>query len=232
VYLVSQSRLDEASAAIAALQRLPLKAAQAKVAKLAMDGTKRQPKPSLWSLVSSRVYRFPLLIACFISLLRQFCGMNVVVFFSTETFEMVGIPGFVGSLMMATATILSTALAVSAIDRLGRRVLLLVSTIGMLATSLLLNVALPLIRSSDSASLAGALGVLVIVGAMLFVTSNEFGIGPMSRLISAELFPLRPRGTAMSIGALISWGSAVLVAQGFRLLQSLLGGFCFVPFSV
>lgn len=58
---------------------------------------------------------------------------------------------------------------------------------------------------------------------MAYVGSFAIGLGPVFWLILSEIYPLRIRGRAMSVGTAANWGANLLVALTFLTLTKLIG---------
>ena len=110
-----------------------------------------------------------------------------------------------------------TILAVRIIDRAGRRPLLIIGLIGMVVSLVLLGV----VFSLDSMS--GAAGLLATICLGLYIASFAISLGPVFWLM-ISIYPLRIRGTAMSVASIANWGSNFLVALTFPVLLATLGG--------
>ena len=111
-----------------------------------------------------------------------------------------------------------TILAVKIIDRAGRRPLLLIGLVGMVISLALLG----FVFSTGSTS--GAAGILATVCIALYIASFAISLGPVFWLMISEIYPLRIRGTAMSVASIANWGSNFLVALTFPVLLAVLGG--------
>lgn len=111
-----------------------------------------------------------------------------------------------------------TILAVRIIDRAGRRPLLIIGLIGMVVSLVLLGVVFSL------GSTSGAAGLLATICLGLYIASFAIRFGPVFWLIISEIYPLRIRGTAMSVASIANWGSNFLVALTFPVLLAALGG--------
>lgn len=113
-------------------------------------------------------------------------------------------------------------------DRLGRRVLLITSSFGMLVACVGLTVSLYL-SQAESNELLG----LITIGFMLwYVTFFEIGLGPIPWLMVAEIFPSDVSATAMTMAAGLNWVANFFVGLAFPLIQSSLGVWTFVPFAI
>jgi MFS family permease len=103
------------------------------------------------------------------------------------------------------------------IDRVGRRPLLLISLAGMAASLALLGLAFSLPQFKS------VLGWVSIASLMAFVGSYALGLGPVFWLILSEIYPLRIRGRAMSVGTAVNWTGNLVVALTFLTLTKALG---------
>jgi SP family arabinose:H+ symporter-like MFS transporter len=84
--------------------------------------------------------RFIFIIGLVVGILQQITGINAVYFYATSIFKQIGIgtdAAFSSGILLSTITVIFTIISMYLIDRMGRRPLLLVGTIGV-AISLLL----------------------------------------------------------------------------------------------
>jgi MFS family permease len=71
--------------------------------------------------------------------------------------------------------------------------------------------------------LGGMLGWIAVISLMVYVGSFAVGLGPVFWLMLSEIYPLRIRGRAMSVGTLANWATNLVVALSFLTLTQLLG---------
>ncbi|KAL7088892.1 hypothetical protein ACP275_13G156200 [Erythranthe tilingii] len=154
-----------------------------------------------------------LVTGCGIQIFQQITGIDATVYYSPRIFENAGIKDNT-DILAATVAVGFTKtifilIAIFLIDRVGRKPLLYVSTIGM--TFCLLCLGLTLWTSGE--------GTIGIVLAVLFVCGNvaffSIGIGPVCWVVSSEIFPLKLRAQASAMGAVGSRVSSGLVAMSF-----------------
>jgi len=62
-----------------------------------------------------------------------------------------------------------------------------------------------------------------VVSLMVYVGSFAIGLGPVFWLLLSEIYPLRMRGRAMSVGTLANWAANLIVALSFLTLTQVLG---------
>jgi len=126
--------------------------------------------------------------------------------------------------------VLSTGASIPLIERFGRRPLILAAELGMLLSIAVLTGAL--LGKSADASLAGALGPVVIVGVLAFVTFFEVGLGAIPWSIGGEIFPGESKGAAMALAATANWYANTAVGVLFPTIAKGLGkNLSFLPFA-
>jgi sugar porter (SP) family MFS transporter len=163
-----------------------------------------------------------LIIGIGLAIFQQVTGINTVIYYAPTILQGVGFSE--GGAIAATAlgvgvvNVGFTILAVYIIDRVGRRPLLIIGLIGMTISLALLG----LVFATGGAG--GAAGLLATVCLALYIASFAISLGPVFWLMISEIYPLRIRGTAMSVASIANWGSNWLVALTFPVLLATLGG--------
>ncbi|KAG5114411.1 hypothetical protein JHK82_037680 [Glycine max] len=162
------------------------------------------PSPSLRRMMITGIG-----IQCF----QQISGIDATLYYSPEIFKAAGIEDN-AKLLAATVAVgvtktLFILVAIFLIDKKGRRPLLLVSTIGMTICLFSIGVSLSLFPQ----------GSFVIALAILFVCGNvaffSVGLGPVCWVLTSEIFPLRVRAQASSLGAVGNRVCSGLVDMSF-----------------
>ena len=163
-----------------------------------------------------------LIIGIGLAIFQQITGINTVIYYAPTILQNVGFSE--GGAIAATAlgvgvvNVGFTILAVRIIDRAGRRPLLIIGLIGMVISLALLGVVFA------TGGAGGAAGLLATVCLGLYIASFAISLGPVFWLMISEIYPLRIRGTAMSVASIANWGSNWLVALTFPVLLATLGG--------
>ncbi|XP_042064847.1 probable polyol transporter 4 [Salvia splendens] len=155
-----------------------------------------------------------MLIAGFgIQSFQQITGIDATVYYSPKIFQAAGIEDK-SKLLAATVAVGVTKtafilIAIVLIDRVGRKPLLYVSTIGM--TVCLFSVGVTLSFFGEG-SFAVALAILGVCGNVAFFS---VGIGPVCWVLTSEIFPLRVRAQASALGAVGNRLCSGFVAMSF-----------------
>jgi len=156
----------------------------------------------------------PMIIGLLIMIFSQACGLQAVTQYCPKLLLDLGFKSessaMLGMVMVGVVLFGSTILTMFVIDKLGRRILLMLSSIGVI-------VSLLLFAAEFQFHVFSNFFVLMIV--LFSVVSYAIGIGPCSWLIVSEIFPTRVRGRATSICTFATWVTDFLVLLVFPMLQ-------------
>lgn len=164
--------------------------------------------------------------------MQQFCGVNVIAYYSTSMFISAGFGVSQALLVSMGSGIINFLFAIPAIytiDTFGRRNLLLVTfpimAIWLFFTgfSFMIDNHLPSDEPSDRRL------ACVTLGMYLFMVTYSPGEGPVPFTYSAEAFPLHFRDIGMSSSTAICWGFNFIISFTWPMIQEAFGdtgGFC------
>ena len=148
-------------------------------------------------------------IQCF----QQITGIDATVYYSPEIFQQAGVEGNSNLLAATVAVGVTKAVfilfAIFLIDKLGRKPLLYLSTIGMTICLFSLGLSLSLLGQGQ---VGIAMSILSVCGNVAFFS---VGIGPICWVVTTEIFPLRLRAQAAALGAVGNRVCSGLVAMSF-----------------
>jgi MFS transporter, SP family, galactose:H+ symporter len=174
-----------------------------------------------WKDIFSPWLRTALFIGIGIMFVQQFVGINTVIYYSPEIFKNAGFESKVAqiaaSVSVGVVNVLFTIVSMAVIDKLGRRKLYLIGTSGIVASLILLGLSFAL-----QDTLGESLKWVTVALLLLYIIFFAISLGPLGWLIISEVYPLKVRGVAMSIGALSNWGFNAIVTFTFLPLISLL----------
>ncbi|CAN1160966.1 Probable polyol transporter 4 [Linum perenne] len=214
-WLVMQNRVDEArlvlSKTIENENEVDDRLAEILVAAGGEKGLNSCEQKAVWRemLTPSPVLRRMLVTGFGIQCFQQITGTDAIVYYSPEIFKAAGIDDK-SNLLAATVAVgvsktVFILVAILLIDKLGRKPLLYISTIGMTCCLFGLGVTLT--------------GNFAIGLAITFVCANvaffSVGIGPVCWVVTSEIFPLRLRAQAAALGAVGNRVCSGLVAMSF-----------------
>jgi sugar porter (SP) family MFS transporter len=191
----------------------------------AQDGSKLAP-------FFVRQNRKVILLAVAIAAFNQLSGINAILYYANDIFRMAGAgdnAAGLQSVVVGLVNLISTMVALTVIDRIGRRKLMLVGSVGYLVSLGSLAAVFFLYDGNFS----GASSVMVLAGLILFIASHAFGQGSVIWVFISEIFPNRIRGRGQSLGSLTHWLFAAVVSTAFPgIAKALGGGMAFTLFFV
>jgi SP family galactose:H+ symporter-like MFS transporter len=174
-----------------------------------------------WSELLKPALRPAMIVGVGLAIAQQVTGINTVIYYAPTIFRFAGLSSasvaILAGVGVGAVNLVMTLVAMQLIDRVGRRPLLLVSLAGMAVSLGVLGLAFDLPR------FAGSLGWIAVVSLMLYVGAFAVGLGPVFWLVLSEIYPLRVRGRAMSVGTVTNWTGNLIVALSFLTLTHAMG---------
>jgi SP family arabinose:H+ symporter-like MFS transporter len=150
-----------------------------------------------------------IVIGVLVGVLQQITGINSVLSYAPMILERSGAgtdASFIQAILVGLVNLVFAVLAISLIDRLGRRPLLLAGLAGIGGSMLLLAYGFAATSLNPQ---------LILVGILIFVASFAMSLGPVMWVLFSELFPNRVRGIAISFVGLINSAVSFLVQLVF-----------------
>lgn len=166
----------------------------------------------------SKANKLPVVLAVLFAVFNQVSGINAIIYYAPRVFEMAGL-GAQSSLLstvgIGLVNFIFTLLAINFIDKVGRRKLMFVGSIGMIVALSLVSYAF------FSGNIAG---MTVTVYLMLFIAFFAFSQGAVIWVFISEIFPNEVRAKGQTLGSLTHWIMAAIITFCFPALTELLGG--------
>jgi sugar porter (SP) family MFS transporter len=164
-----------------------------------------------------RKYNFPIFLAVMIAFFNQMSGINAVIYFAPRVFELAGISkqgAFLQSVGVGLVNLVFTMLGLYLIDRLGRKILMLIGSIGYIIS---------LVSVSAAFYLNHVGGMIVPLLLFLFIASHAIGQGAVIWVLISEVFPNSVRAYGQSLGASTHWIMAAIITTLFPILAVKIG---------
>jgi len=152
-------------------------------------------------------------IGTVLSMLQQFTGINAVLYYGADIFEKA--LGFgkedvlAQQILLAFVNLVFTFVAMFTVDKFGRKPLLYIGSLGMIIGFLLLGITLQ----------QENVGVLSLIGVLLFIASFALSMGPVVWVLLSEMFPNKIRSVAMSVAVAAQWAANYIVSQSFPVVM-------------
>lgn len=188
----------------------------------------REDTESLRDLVGERFGLKPIVwLGILLSLFQQLVGINVIFYYSTTLWQSVGFDesqALLTSTFTSIMNIVATIIAILLVDRVGRRVMLLVGSAGMAVSLALMALAFSfgeMSAGAESVSLPDPWSTVALVAANAFVMFFGTTWGPLVWVLLGEIFPNRIRASALAVAAAAQWAANWAVSASFPTLSDI-----------
>lgn len=173
----------------------------------------------------NRKYAFPIFLAVSIGMFNQLSGINAILYYLNDIFGHAGFSKVSGNLQavaIGATNLLFTMIAMSVIDRLGRKTLLLVGSVGTAAC--LAGVSVIFFTHQHQSLL-----VWLLVGYIAFFAFSQ---GAVIWVYLSEVFPNSVRAKGQSLGSFSHWFMNAAISLIFPLMAASSGAYPFVFFAL
>ena len=180
----------------------------------------------------TRRYFKVIALAFFIAMFNQLSGINAILYYAPEVMKQAGADDNAALLMSVAVglmNLIATMAALTVIDRIGRRSLMIVGSIGYLVSMGFLTAVMFMFQGHFNSTSS----TLVLVGLLVFIAAHAFGQGSVIWVFISEIFPTRVRGLGQSLGSLTHWVFAAITTYAFPpIIGAWGGGWAFSIFLV
>lgn len=173
----------------------------------------------------SRRYAFPIFLAVSIGMFNQLSGINAILYYLNDIFAHAGFSKVSGNLQavaVGATNLTFTVIAMSVIDKIGRKTLLLVGSVG---TALCLAGVAAVFFTARHESLL----VWLLIGYIAFFAFSQ---GAVIWVYLSEVFPNTVRAKGQSLGSFAHWFMNALISGIFPLMAASSGAYPFVFFAI
>lgn len=159
---------------------------------------------------------------------QQFVGINVVFYYGSVLWQSAGFSesdALLTNVISGAVSIGACVAALVAIDRMGRKPMLAIGSVGMMITlgALAWIFSTGTLDADGNLSLSGGSGKMALVAANLYVIFFNFSWGPVVWVQLGEMFPNQFRGSALAAAGFAMWMANFLVTWSFPLLLEGIG---------
>jgi SP family arabinose:H+ symporter-like MFS transporter len=172
----------------------------------------------------SAQFKLPVFLAVSIGMFNQLSGINAILYYLNDIFARAGfskVSGDLQAVAIGATNLVFTVLAMSVIDRLGRKTLLLIGSVGTAAC--LAGVAAIFISGSHEQWL-----VWLLIGYIAFFAFSQ---GAVIWVYLSEVFPTSVRAKGQSLGSFTHWAMNALISWTFPVIAATSRGAPFVFFA-
>lgn len=219
-WLVTQNRVEEARSV---LQLMDAENPEAELKEI-VDSIHLERLQTAEPLFTWK-YRLPIFLAITIGMFNQLSGINAILYYLNDIFAAAGfskVSGDLQAVAVGSMNLLATLLAMSVIDKLGRKTLLLIGSVGTAVC--LAGVAWVFFTESHRSFL-----LWLLVGYIAFFAISQ---GAVIWVYISEIFPTRVRAKGQALGSSSHWIMNAIIAYTFPQLAKSSGAYPFVLFSI
>lgn len=175
--------------------------------------------------IFSRKYSFPIFLAISVGMFNQLTGINAILYYLNDIFAQAGfnkVSSDLQAVLIGLTNLVFTLVAMTLIDKLGRKTLLLIGAAGM--SFCLAGVSAVFFTHHFMSSL-----VWLLVG---FIGFFSFSQGAVIWVYISEIFPTSVRAKGQSVGCSTHWIMNALISGIFPILAASSGALPFAFFTV
>jgi SP family sugar:H+ symporter-like MFS transporter len=219
-YLMLRRREPEARAVLARL--FGAEVAGAKAAEIDASLARDHHRPRLSDLVDPATHRLRPLVWTGIGLavFQQLVGINVVFYYGAALWQAVGFTedqALKTNILSGALSIAGCLLAIALIDRIGRKPLLMIGSVGMAVALAVVAYAFStaVTDGAGAVSLPGENGIIALVAANAYVVLFNLSWGPVMWVMLGEMFPNQLRGSGLAVAGFAQWIANAAVSVTF-----------------
>ena len=219
-WLVKQHRREEAADVLRSMGNETPEALVGEIADSLHEETVSAHEPFF-----QRKYRRPILLAVMVASFNQLAGINALIYYTADIFKMAGAghtSALRQSVVIGFTNLLFTMIAMTVIDRFGRKRLLLIGAVGLAAC----------LGLTAWAFHEGLGGSIVLVSLLGYIAFFAFSQGAVIWVYISEIFPNRVRARGQALGSFTHWFWAAVVSWTFPIIADASGAAAFAFFAV
>ena len=225
-YLVAKGRVDEARHVLTRI--FGSDTAERKVGEIraSFDDAHR---PRLSDVTQKGTILRPIVWAgLVIATFQQFVGINIIFYYGETLWTLAGSSeetALERNILSGAVSIAAVLVALLVIDKVGRKPLLMIGSVGMAVTLGAMTWAFSGAGTDAAGNLAlsETAGFTALVAANLYVIFFNFSWGPVMWVMLGEMFPNQIRGSALAVAGLAQWTANYVVVQSFPWMAENLG---------
>lgn len=225
-YLVSKGRDADAKSVLTRL--FGAGSADAKVAEIKASFN-QDHRPRLGDVLASGTLFRPIVWAgLLLAIFQQLVGINVIFYYGATLWQAAGFTEDQSLLINIVSGVVSIAicfLTAAFVDRIGRKPLLLVGSMGMAVTLFAMAYAFSngTLDAAGKLQLSDSDGLIALIAANLYVMFFNASWGPVMWVMLGEMFPNQIRGSALAVCGLAQWSANFAMTQAFPIMLAGLG---------
>lgn len=168
---------------------------------------------------SSKIFSYGklvIIIGILLSIFQQFVGINVALYYAPRIFESMGAAkdaSMLQTVVMGLVNVVFTVIAIATVDKLGRKPLLIIGSIGMAIGMFAIS----------ALSFFNIIGIGTLIFIIIYTASFMMSWGPITWVLISEIFPNKIRGRAVAIAVAFQWGANYFISSTYPAMMEYSG---------
>ncbi len=159
---------------------------------------------------------------------QQFVGINVIFYYGSVLWQAAGFGeshALLINVISGAVSIAACIVAIAMIDRIGRKPMLLIGSVGMFITlgAMAFIFSKAGLDENGDLLLVGSNGMIALIAANLYVVFFNFSWGPVVWVLLGEMFPNQIRGSALAVSGISMWMANFIITMTFPMLLAGIG---------
>lgn len=221
-FLVLRGHDDQATAVLTRL--FGPDHARAKVAEIRASLASDHHKPKLSDLIVNGKVRPIVWAGIGLAIFQQFVGINIVFYYGSVLWQSVGFSesdALATNVISGLVSIVACLVTIFTVDKIGRKPLLLIGSIGMAVTLGLMAYAFSTGALSETGNLhlEPGIGKLAFISALAYSALFNLSWGPIMWVMLGEMFPNQIRGSGLAVSGFAQWIANFAISVSFPWLS-------------
>ncbi len=215
--------------ALSVLRMLMGDDAPAKLAEIEASLATAHHRPTLTDIIDRKYGIRPLVwVGVGLASFQQLVGINVVFYYGAVLWQSAGFSendALLINVLSGAVSIAACVVATVLIDRIGRKPLLMVGSIGMAIALGVMAVifATAAVQDGGALKLVGKSGLIALIAANLYVIFFNVSWGPVMWVMLGEMFPNQIRGSGLAVSGLSQWTTNFAITMTFPIMLTSVG---------
>ncbi|WAJ70866.1 sugar porter family MFS transporter [Catenovulum adriaticum] len=204
--------------------------AKQKLSEIQHTVSQSSDKPKMSDLLDSATSKIrPIVwVGIGLAIFQQFVGINVVFYYGAVLWQSVGFSesdSLFINILSGSLSIGACLVAIALVDKIGRKPLLMIGSIGMAVTLSVAAYAFntATIGESGQPQLSDSMGTLALIFANLYVIFFNMSWGPIMWVMLGEMFPNRIRGLGLAVAGFFQWVANFAITMTFPIMLGSVG---------
>ncbi|MBK8558159.1 MAG: sugar porter family MFS transporter [Lewinellaceae bacterium] len=166
--------------------------------------------------IFNKAFQFPLMLAFLVAFFNQFSGINAFLYYAPRIFKIAGLEdsaALLSSIGVGITNMIFTLIGLSLIDKLGRKQLLYIGSVGYIISLSLVAMAFWMNWQ----------GMAVPIFLFMFIAAHAIGQGTVIWVFISEIFPNHLRASGQSFGSSVHWVLAAAIPSAVPWLFAKVG---------